>query len=181
MTVLNKYTPEPTTKLTLEWITRQLHRIGIATRNDPVFTPPTQENTGNRVGTLTSGSLSDMQTLMDGNEINYTEVAAAPGGNFEFQWDNLRGFQGLVLRAYYESTATHYWLVQVYDYANTAWRTVLDIRPAYDHEYHYMEFPSSDGLIEDGTALVRIRHPSTGIITHDLFIDYLAIVEQVNI
>ena len=173
------YYPDSTNELTLEWVMRQFRRLSDVIGNRPVYTAPTAEVTANRVGT-TASSVTDLQTIFDGNVFTGVEAAATPGANFEFSFTGIRSVQGFVMRAAYEGSSTHHYTVSLYNYLTTAWDTYETLDFTEDYTYRYIEILNGKNYMSGGSAIVQFHHPDAGNITHNLLIDYLAIIQQVE-
>lgn len=131
-------------------------------------------------GTLTSGTVADVQAWSDGNEVHITEVAGVPGFDVEFTFTGVTDFARLGLAAYYAGSATHHAEYCVYDDANTAWRVLWTFSNGLGHNYRYSDLPvddRSDYINSSGEVKTRLYHPTTGNAAHDLYINYAALIK----
>ena len=140
------------------------------------LTPSTQTvNTG----TLTSGTVSDVQAWQDGNEVHITEVSGVPGFDVEYRIDNVSDFCEVMVGFYYVGSSTHDCKVQIYDDANTTWRELLSQSgAALSHNLRFVAFPvaSTNYINVSNQVKIRFYHPQSGNASHDLYIDYVSIV-----
>ena len=140
------------------------------------LTPSTQTvNTG----TLTSGTVSDVQTWADGNEVHITEVTGVPGFDVEYRIDNVADFCFIGVSFYYVGSSVHECQVQIYDDTNTTWRELHSQAGAgLSHNYRFTDFPGTVSDYINGSNQVKIRfyHPQSGNASHDLYIDYVSII-----
>ena len=151
----------------------------ISLRDNPVFTPPSSEDTGSRVGT-TSDSYADVMVLLDGNTYTLTEAnGATPGATVIFDFSGLKYLHGLSFRADYTGSTTHYYNVELWNYDTTAWDIISTLDFSFGYKLVSILLPNASSYLSTtGTARVRFNHPPTGVGTHTLMIDYLAIIEQ---
>lgn len=130
-------------------------------------------------GTLSSGTVTDVQTWSDGNEVNISEVAGTPGYDVEYRIDNVADFCEIVIAFYYVGSSTHDCQVQIYDDANTTWRGFINQTGAQlGHNTRYAILPDDSANYINSSDQVKIRfyHPKSGNASHDLYIDYVAII-----
>lgn len=124
---------------------------------------------------------SDLQTLLDGNIYTVIEVAAAPAINLEVQFTEISEFYAIVLRAYYYGSTTHWVEVQLYNNSTLAWDTYINLTLKNAMDYKYIEIPKSFSINYINASFqvnIRFYHPSSGNVSHDLYIDYLALLKS---
>ncbi len=130
-------------------------------------------------GTLSSGTVSDVQTWQDGNEVHITEVTGVPGFDVEYRIDNVSTFSEVMVGFYYVGSSTHECQVQIYDDTNTAWKELLSQSGAgLSHNLRYVAFPDdpADYINSSDQVKLRFYHPQNGNASHDLYIDYVSII-----
>ena len=134
------------------------------------------------------GSVSDTQTINDGNEYNIDETTGIPNPNFTATFD----FSGIVaghepnlieLHWSYNGSVAHTIEIQMWNYTGTPQWDTIDNTTIIDTS-GVLTFSSIaiTGTITDyvsgGAARVRFNHANNGIATHDFIIDYLAIKDD---
>lgn len=132
------------------------------------------------VGT-SADAVSDLQTLLDGNIYTVTEEAAAPAINLEVQFTEVPEFYAVVLRAYYYGSTTHWIEVQLYNNSTLAWDTYINLTLKDAMDYKYIEIPKSFSIKYINASFqvnIRFYHPPLGDVSHDLYIDYLALLKS---
>ena len=122
-----------------------------------------------------SDSLADITTMLDGNEYNLSEAAGAPGQRLTLTFTGVSEIYGLLLRAYYSGSGTHYCEVQLFNYTTSAWDTYLTVENSNGHNVRYIRIPSDADYISNGQAQLRWEHPVTGNASHDAFIDFIGL------
>ena len=130
--------------------------------------------------TLTAGTststVSDLTTMLDGNVYHIDEVAAAPGYDLECTFAGVEQIQWLVARLWYNGLATHGCRVQLYNYRTAAWNTLVTFPTGVDYSMIEVPIVSSLDYISSRAARVRFYHTETGNTSHDLDIDYVALL-----
>lgn len=146
--------------------------------NRNFLTPATQTvNTG----TLVSGTVSDVQTWADGNEVHIAEVTGVPGFDIEYTFTSIISFCEVEVAFYYVGSATHDCQVQIYDDANTTWRELISQNGVgLSHNLRFVDFPGvvADYINSSDEVKMRFYHPQSGNASHDLYIDFVSIVGQ---
>lgn len=122
-----------------------------------------------------SDALADLTTMLDGNEYNLSEAAGAPGQQLTFTFTGVSEIYGLLLRAYYSGSGTHYCEVQLFNYFTSVWDTYLTVENSNGYNVRYIRIPSDADYISNGQAQVRWEHPVSGNASHDGFIDFVGL------
>jgi len=152
---------------------RSVHQAldSLALNNVLTFVDANGVTTNN--GTPT-GSVSDLQTMADGNSYDIVEVSGAPGINVEVDFADVTAIQHVVVSAYYEGNTSHAVRVQLYNYTDTAWDTFDTLHHFATSDFLQMVIlvPDDSDYISGGAAIVRLDHTETGTPGHDLYIDY---------
>ena len=124
-----------------------------------------------------AGTVADVQTLLDGNVYSVAEAAGTPGFDLQLGFTELTHVHGLLLRAYYAGSATHYCEVGIWNNATSAYDVLLTLETGNQHSIRYLELPHNPNYLAAGVATVRLYHPVAGNASHDLHVDYVAILE----
>jgi len=143
------------------------------------YTVPTTQTVV--TGTLSSGTVSDVQTWQDGNEVHITEVTGVPGFDVQYTFPNVTSIAEIMVGFYYVGSSTHDCVVEIYDDTNAVWKELLSQSgTGLSHNLRYVAFPDTDNMSDyiNGSSEVKIRfyHPQTGNASHDLYIDYMAVI-----
>ena len=142
------------------------------------LTPATQTVT---TGTLTSGTVADVQTWMDGNEVHISEVTGSPGFDIEYTFTNVTDFCEILVAFYYVGSGTHNCEVSIYDDTNAVWREIFNQAGAgLSHNTRFTAFPDvanvANYINASDEVKLRFYHPVSGNASHDLYIEYVSIV-----
>jgi len=128
------------------------------------------------------GSVTDMQTAFDGNVYNLPEATGAPGIDLEINFTGVTGIKGLVFAGRYVGSSTHYIDIYLYDYNAAADQAIFRMQtqsgsPATTNEYRTILIPDDSNFIDgSGNAQISFIHPVTGNSSHDLYLDYIALL-----
>ena len=125
------------------------------------------------------GTITDMQTPMDGNTYNLPETTGTPGFDLEMDFVDMVDIYGIVLRNYYSpANSTHYAQLLIHNYSGgESDDTVIHIEPSADHNYRTIMIPDATNFIDgSGNAQLTLFHPSAGNASHDLYVDYVAML-----
>lgn len=131
--------------------------------------------------TLNTGSsasvVADLQTMLDGNVYHIDEVAGVPGFDLEVNFTSIAEISAIYWRAYYNGTATHGCRVQLYNYNTTTWDTYFtELGDELDYSVHFIPVQDDSDYISSGNAKIRFYHTESGNASHDMYIDYVALV-----
>ncbi|KPK09550.1 MAG: hypothetical protein AMS20_00055 [Gemmatimonas sp. SG8_28] len=131
------------------------------------------------VGGTASGTVSDTQTMLDGNVYSVPEVASSPGLDLRFNFTSLPFTPTHIrLRIRNDGTAGagEDLRVALWNYSGT---------PAFNDVHSFMEtddyicfdIPVNDwtNYVSSGAAIVRIWHNGTGNISHTQYVDYVGL------
>jgi hypothetical protein len=139
-----------------------------------------EANSINLIAGTSSSSISDLQTLLDGNTYDIVEAASTPGTNLEVSFTGVTAINRLVVAAFYDGNAAHAVRVQLYNYTDTAWDTIHTMNDGRDIEQHFKTIVDDSDYISSGAAKVRFYHAESGSTAHDLYIDYVALAYSVS-
>lgn len=122
------------------------------------------------------GSVSDVQTFNDGNAYNLPETTGIPGFDVEFVFSGITSVKGIAANFYYAGLASHAVTLDIYNYDDAQWDKLIIVPDAADYSYRYIEFPSDSKYINSGAAKLRFYHSTSGNSSHDLYVDFIAIL-----
>jgi hypothetical protein len=151
------------------------------------------KKTANSV-TLSAGTstdtVTDLQTMADGNFYDITEAAATPGINLIVDFTSITAFNWVQIKGCYEGSASHAVAVQLYNWNTTAWDTFnamqnsyCDTTTASGYILNSYDFfvPSDTNYIgtggDAGKVRVRFYHTPAGNASHDLHLDVVALYQ----
>jgi len=130
------------------------------------------------VGTET-GTVSDVQTLFDGNDLDIAEISATPGIDVRFNFTNVLLLANTIqMRLFYEGSSSHYIGIEAYDYNASAFRRFTFFSDHVTSNYMWYEVTIPDvANFQDGSKnmILRLNHFSAGNPAHDLYIDYVGL------
>jgi hypothetical protein len=107
-------------------------------------------------GTLSAGTITDVQKMYDGNTLDIAEVTGVPGFDIEFNFTNIKRLpEFVVARWQYDGSATHFVTIDLYNYTPKA--------------------NQGDYVDASGNAIVRFYHHTSGNASHDIHIDYVGL------
>jgi hypothetical protein len=122
-----------------------------------------------------ASSLSDLQTMLDGNTYDIAEEVGAPGINVEIEFAGVIEINQVIVSAYYSGSPTHAVRIQLYNYNDAAWDTIHTINDGRDIEQHFKTIVDDSDYILSGNAIVRLYHAENGNGSHNLYIDYVGL------
>jgi len=120
--------------------------------------------------------VSDIQEPFDGNVTIIDEVTGSPGIDLSVNFTSVESIYGLVLRAYYQGSSSHHVDVSFHNYDSGLEDVVIRLDNATDYNYRTILIPDNPDYISSGSTQINFIHPDSGTPTHDLFIDYVAIL-----
>jgi hypothetical protein len=140
-------------------------------------------------GTSADG-VADLQTLGDGNFYHITEAAGAPGIDLEVEFVSVTAFDWVQIKAVYDGATNHAVGIQLYNFNTTTWDTFNaaqtsqeDVTNAGEYILNSYDFfvPDDANYIgtgaDDGDVRVRFHHTMAGNVSHDLYIDVVALYQ----
>ena len=145
-----------------------------AADSDYTFTAPTSL-TKDSSGTGT-GSITDIQTLNDGNEYNLAEnTGGAPNLRLRLNFTGIATIRGLVVKAYY--VGTHDVNLELYNYSTAGYDIFTNMVDSNYYNYRTILIPDGSNYTDGTNAVMRFEHPATpGLGTHDLYVEYAALL-----
>lgn len=147
-------------------------------RNNYNFIVPTSLNVV--AGGTPTGSITDVQTLLDGNVYQLPEVGATPGFDLEFDFTDVGTIAGFVTMTRYTGISNHIVSHRLYNYTDTQDDTFLLIpHTATNYQYRTVLIPSDAKYIDgSNNAQMIFVHESagTGGGSHNFYVDYVALL-----
>jgi hypothetical protein len=136
---------------------------------------PNQLSVG--VGTIITGSIASLLTKNDGNTLDILEVLGIPGFDLQVRFQNVVSFN--VIRLFMRYTGGHTCQVQLFNPNTTTWVS----QSSFNSQNGLIDFSIS---VDDGVQFVsvtgdvylRFYHPSTGIVTHHLYLDAVHLLDS---
>jgi len=122
-------------------------------------------------------TVTTVQVLDDGSYMTVSEASGSPGMDVQFAFTGVKKINGLILRYYYDGSGNHNMWIQIWNYSTSAWTNVISGTGAVATNFHYetIHIPVAANYMSDGNALIRFYHPESGIPSHRLYIDYIAL------
>ena len=128
------------------------------------------------VGGTPIGTVTDVQTLHDGNVYQLPETTGTPGFDIDFNFSNVESISGFVSHVNYAGTSSHNVVLRAYDYSNTADDDYLYIPNSSVYSYRTVLIPDGKKYVDRGSAQLSLYHVTAGNASHDIYIDYIAIL-----
>lgn len=124
------------------------------------------------------GTVTNTQTALDGNVYNMPENNSDPGIDLDFNFTNVKQIKGVVVNCRYVGGTTHYIGVYIRDYTAGVDRSLMNFSTTVFDNYRTVLIPDDTNFIDiSGNARLSFIHSSvTGILGHDLYIDYVALL-----
>ena len=126
-------------------------------------------------GTLDSGTVADL-AAPGGTTVNVSEVAATPGFNVEVVFSNVANPLEFSLIGYYAGDPAHVVTVDAWNYTTSAWDNYGTMASTSAAEFKAFSFVRGADYVSAGAAKFRFYHVTAGVGTHDLYLDYCAIL-----
>jgi len=141
----------------------------------PGFVVPTSLNVV--AGGTPVGNILTLTIALDGNEYNLPETTGVPGIDLEVNFTNVVQIRGIVVNGRYTGGGAHYVDIQIRNYTTAADVTVIRMNTSTTNNYRTILIPDDSDFIDgSGNAQITFYHPTTGNSTHDLYIDYVALI-----
>ena len=123
-------------------------------------------------GTLASGTVASLTVADDANVAHVDEVAATPGFDIRVNFNGVSFFNQVLWRIFYNGSATHIVLLQLYNVVTTAWDTFVQVPNATVLRWHIFDIHDCSRYVTSaGVVVARVYHESAGNPSHDLEID----------
>ena len=121
------------------------------------------------------GTIADLQVLHDGSEYNLPEVSGTPGMELQCDFTNIKSIRGLVLNARYTGSSSHEVVVRLKNYTGGD-DTFIRMASTATNNYRTILIPDDTNYMSSGAAQVSFYHAISGVPSHDLYIDYIALI-----
>ena len=135
-------------------------------------------------GTYNSGNLDSILVFGDyatpSGYYSINDTATAPGFEVFVRFDNVVQFNKVVLNINYTTTSPHTVDIDVFNYNTSAWDTIGTYSGLNGWTQFALGVISSTPYLSGNTANVRIYHVSTGNISHNTKIDYVALEDSLQ-
>jgi hypothetical protein len=132
----------------------------------------------------TSGSVSDVQTMFDGNVYQIEEATGVPGFDVEFVFSGLDKLPTFVVtRWMYDGSATHYVTWDIWNYDTTAWDTLRVFKDSdayFASMTMYIPRANDDNYVSSGAAKIRVYHQTSGNAAHSIQVDYVGLTHSLQ-
>lgn len=141
--------------------------------------------------TLTAGtsasSVTDLQTMTDGNYYTLTEAAATPGQDLIIDFVSVTAFEQVRLLLGYNGVGSHAIALQIYNWSSAAWDTFNDLQNGtYQttagavilHNASFRVYDDTNYIGTGGNSgqvRIRIYHPMAGNSSHTTIIDEVSL------
>ena len=127
-------------------------------------------------GVYISGSVSDIQTLNDGNYYAISDGSnTGPAWIITTTFTNVVAFNRLVTNIDYTANSGHIIYFQIYNNITMTWDNLGSYSGASGYSQYALEVLQYTPYISSGTVQVRLYHSNTGNPAHVSHLDYLAL------
>jgi len=134
-------------------------------------------NIENISGTLDGGNLTSILTPEDGDTYNVSENTGASPLTIEINFTNVSTFDSVIGRLHYSGGIGHVIQIEIFRYDTVVWENYFEMTGTNDFINFYIPVFDPINHVNDTNASVRFYHIQSGVPTHDIFIDYLVLVE----
>lgn len=129
-------------------------------------------------GTTIAGDVNSVQQLHDGNFLHVGEVTGAPGFDIKFNFSRVGSVRGIVSRIRYDGIESHLVTLRILDKdtpVSDQYLVVNHTETAY--QYRTVFIPQEAKYLgNDNTVEATLYHDDSGNASHDVYIDYIAIL-----
>jgi hypothetical protein len=125
-------------------------------------------------GTLDAGAVGDLAAL-GGTDVAISEVSGATPLQVTFTFTGVTKLSGVVFYGYYSGGSGHQITVGLWNYNTSSWDQVGVVGSETAKRWYAFPVYSTSSYMSAGAAQVRLNHPQSGVVTHDLYLDYLEI------
>lgn len=123
-----------------------------------------------------SGTLSDIQTLEDGNNYSITETNSVPGIDFRANFTNVDEFNQVYLRTTTNKNQEDTIAIQLWNYETSSWNTQQSF--TYLDDYQLFKLSVFDGkYINSGEVQMRLYQSVKGKTTEEVYIDWISLAK----
>ena len=127
-------------------------------------------------GGTATGTVAGVQALNDGSEYGVMEVSGTPGFDIQFSITGVLDFSYIATNIHYDGSTTHFVTLEIYNVSSTTWEAVTIVPPSSTYNLRFVAWPhSSADYIDSGTVKIRAYHATSGVPSHDIYFDYIAV------
>lgn len=143
----------------------------------------TPDSVASAYGGTPVGSITDAQTLLDGNVYQIPEATGTPGFEARFAFSNVKKITGFVSMIKYVGSATHNVGLGLYNYTDTQDDFFLHIpHSGVLYSYRTVEIPDGAKYIDsNNNAEIVLSHITNGNASHDIYVDYVALIGKTGL
>ena len=174
-----KYEPNPPEQDLSRYVYEELQRVrdSFNAQSESLYEFITPVSISVVAGGTPVGTVTDMQTLKDGNYYQIPEVAATPGFDIRMNFVNVKSIAGFVSMIRYTGSSTHDVTLRLLNYNTVALDVFLIIpHTASIDAYRTVLIPDDSNYINSSReAQIRLYHDSSGNPSHDAYVDYIAL------
>jgi len=124
-----------------------------------------------------TGDISDLQHFADGNQYQIQEQAGTPALRLTIDFVNVRSILAVYVLGNYVGSTTHCENIEIWNYTTSAWDIIDSFSTRICLGAHTAwVFDDSDYINGSNEAIVRLDHPQSGNSSHDLYIEYIALL-----
>lgn len=175
-----KYNPNPPDGDLARYAYEEFQRIrdSFNSQSESLYEFITPVSTQVITGGTPVGSVTDVQTLKDGNYYQVPEVSGTPGFDIRFNFTNVKSIAGFVSMIRYTGSTTHDVTLRILNYSTVAQDAFLVIpHTATLDAYRTVLIPDDANYINSSRqAQMTLYHDSQGNPSHDIYIDYIALL-----
>ena len=123
------------------------------------------------------GTVTNLQTHNDGNVYQVPEVGGTPGFDIKLNFSRVKRLSGIVTNTRYTGSTSHDVTIGLWNYVTAAYdRLLLFSSTATYSTYRTVLIPDDTNYISGGIAQMVVYHETAGNPTHNIYIDYAAII-----
>jgi len=129
-------------------------------------------------GTIDDGNITSILTPKDDDSFNISEDAGANALEIIINFTGVIDFNSIIMREWYTGSAGHEIIIGLYDYNEGTYEEEYgDITDMEDFAFTVRDVFDASLHINETNVSLRLRHDQNGIAIHDLFIDYVSLVD----
>lgn len=126
-------------------------------------------------GTLSSGTVTTTQTK-DGTSVDITEAAGADPLRVRFGFTGVSAITGILTCVRYTGGSSHEIHLEIYNNSEATWEKLREITQDPGLTWYNSLLYNGAAYINSGAVTIRFYHITSGINTHHLYIDYIALL-----
>lgn len=147
--------------------------------NDQIYLPAALTVT---YGTAAGGSTYDDLLDSHANYVDITEAAGANALQADVRVDGVTGIINKIsIRGYYAGNAAHYITVALYNNTTSAYDILGTMPNAAAYSWFNFDIPDYAHYVNASNQVtIRFNHPQSGVATHHLYLDYVALSNSIG-